>query len=100
MKHARPDYDRFQDPAFLIPADEPVMLFRAQDKHFIKVLQYYRTLVDYDQGDPQIIEAITRHLALAKRWPVKKSPDMPALTPAEQKTPTGEMPLHDGGAKQ
>ena len=33
MKHARPDYnDRIVDTAGLIPDDEPVMLFRGQDR--------------------------------------------------------------------
>lgn len=32
MKHARPDYDRIQDPASLIPEDEPVFLIRGQDR--------------------------------------------------------------------
>lgn len=77
MKHARQDYDRFQDPAGLIPEDEPVMLFRAQDKYFDKVLRYYRQLVEHDGGDNKILDAITKHLALAKLWPKKKSPDMP-----------------------
>lgn len=31
MRHARQDYDRIQDPAGLIPDDEPVFLLRGQD---------------------------------------------------------------------
>ncbi len=31
MKHAREDYNRIQDPANLIPDDEPVFLLRGQD---------------------------------------------------------------------
>ena len=31
MKHARDDYDRIQDPAGLIPEEEPVFLIRGQD---------------------------------------------------------------------
>lgn len=77
MKHARPDYDRIQDPAGLIPEDEPVMLFRAQDKHFAKVLRFYLNLVAADHGDEKIITAINQHLKLSDAWPVKKSPDMP-----------------------
>lgn len=76
MKHARADYDRIQDPAGLIPEDEPVMLFRAQDKHFNKVLEYYRHLVHTDNGDPRIITAINEHLVLSDAWPVKKAPDL------------------------
>lgn len=76
MKHARADYDRIQDPSGKIPDDEPVMLFRAQDKHFDKVLRYYRMLVEHDGGDPRIATAITEHLKLAKAWPVRKAPDL------------------------
>lgn len=49
MKHAREDYNRFQDPALSdssllgkggtpILKDEPVFLLRAQDKHASKLL--------------------------------------------------------------
>lgn len=84
MKHARPDYDRIQDPAGLIPADEPVMLFRAQDKHFDRVLRFYRDIVMADHGDQNIIDAVDRHLALADMWPKKKAPDMPPVTNGER----------------
>jgi hypothetical protein len=77
MKHARPDYNRIQDPAGLIPDDEPVFLFRAQDKHFDRVLRFYRDIVIADQGDEKIIAAVDRHLKLADAWPVRKAPDMP-----------------------
>lgn len=87
MKHARADYARIQDPAGLIPADEPVMLFRAQDKHFDRVLRFYRDIVIADRGDQKIVDAIDRHLLLADAWPVKKRPDMPAssVTPHDAK---------------
>lgn len=39
MKHARPDYDRFQDPEGLIPENEPVMIFRGQDVFAPQALQ-------------------------------------------------------------
>lgn len=77
MKHARDDYNRIQDPAGLIPADEPVLLFRAQDKHFVKVARFYQMLVEEDGGDEKIIEAIGDHVELGRAWPVRKSPDMP-----------------------
>lgn len=77
MKHARPDYDRIQDPAGLIPEDEPVFLLRAQDKYFEHVVTLYYVLVERDGGDPKIVEACKRHIELAKAWPVRKAPDMP-----------------------
>lgn len=76
MKHARDDYNRIQDPRGLIPADEPVMLFRAQDQYFISVLLHYRDLVLKDGGDPKIVAAINGHLKLAAAWPHRKAPDM------------------------
>jgi hypothetical protein len=78
MKHARSDYDRIQDPAGLIPENEPVLLFRAQDKHFIKVARFYQMLVEEDDdGDMRIVTAIDDHLVRARNWPVRKTPDMP-----------------------
>lgn len=41
MKHARDDYNRIQDPAGLIPDDEPVFLLRAQDKSAPETLRYW-----------------------------------------------------------
>jgi hypothetical protein len=83
MKHARPDYDRIQDPAGLIPEGEPVFLLRAQDKHFIGMLEYYRAAVLAQDGDPKIVKAVEQHIERAKQWPKRKAPDMPELN-AEQ----------------
>ncbi len=77
MKHARDDYNRIQDPAGLIPEDEPVMLFRAQDKHFVAVLDFYAGLLLADNVDQRMIDAVDRHACLGDAWPVKKTPDMP-----------------------
>lgn len=76
MKHARPDYDRIQDPAGLIPEDEPVFLFRAQDKHTARVLAYYVRLVEGDGGDQKIVDATLAHIERVEAWPKKKQPDM------------------------
>ena len=81
MKHARADYDRIQDPAGLIPDNEPVMLLRAQDKYFLDVLRFYRDCVYRDRGDPKIIAAIDQHLVRAAYWPMRKAPDMPQRFP-------------------
>ena len=95
MIHAREDYNRFQDPAVEDPSllgegcspiaeDEPVMLFRARDKHFLDVLRFYRMIVHQDPNrDPyeadRIAEAIEGHLDLARDWRLRnvcKSPDL------------------------
>jgi len=77
MKHARPDYERIQDPAGPIPADEPVILFRAQDRHTAAVARFYADLVEAEGGDREIVAAIRRHIPLIEGWQPKKSPDMP-----------------------
>ena len=95
MIHARKDYNRMQDPALADPSllgpgatpiaqDEPVCLFRAQDKHFIEVLKAYRHLVntDYKSDNDEamrIINSIDEHIARAKEWQAEhgcKTPDL------------------------
>jgi hypothetical protein len=77
MIHARDDYNRIQDPAGLIPDNEPVCLFRAQDKHFAAVMEFYASLVEMDGGQQEIIRSARAHAELGRQWPVKKTPDMP-----------------------
>lgn len=76
MKHARPDYDRFQDPAGLIPDDEPVMLFRGQDKYAARLVRTYADWVAEGGGDPEIVARCRAHADLMDAWPKKKSPDI------------------------
>jgi len=64
MLHAREDYQRIQDPENKIGALEPVLLFRAQDKHFIGVLRYYQSLV----GKGDMYDCIDRHINIATQW--------------------------------
>ena len=48
MKHARPDYDRIQDPLAVekggIPENEPVFLLRAQDRIAARVVRIWAML--------------------------------------------------------
>jgi hypothetical protein len=76
MKHARPDYDRIQDPAGLIPEDEPVMLFRAQDELATQVLELYANLL-YAKGRVEMAKLVDAHAVAFHAWPKKKLPDMP-----------------------
>lgn len=80
MIHARHDYNRFQDPLGKIPADEPVMLFRAQDKHFTKLLSYYLLLLGKDENaDVEMIRVCAEHIRLAQQWQAErgcKTPDL------------------------
>ncbi len=41
MIHARQDYNRIQDPANLIPVDEPVFLLRGQVLLAIQAVEFY-----------------------------------------------------------
>lgn len=81
MKHARSDYDRIQDPAGLIPEDEPVLLIRGQDKIAPMVLQQYVKIAEFHNVDQEIIDAVKAQIRRMKHWQetVKcKKPDMPA----------------------
>ena len=82
MKHARPDYDRIQDPAGIIPADEPVFLLRARDIAAPGAVRKWaydalgngasREIVDAALGQADAMEA------WAKEHGGRKVPDMPA----------------------
>ena len=78
MKHAREDYNRFQDPENKIGADEPVMLFRAQDKHFVSILTRYQEALQ-EAGNTEMANAVSKHIDLATEWRNKngcKEPDL------------------------
>jgi hypothetical protein len=91
MIHARDDYNRMQDPALEDPSmlsegstaigtDEPVCLFRAQDKHMVAVLQAYRSQVELDpDADASIPYSVTEHIYRVKQWQARngcKTPDL------------------------
>lgn len=78
MRHARADYDRIQDPAGLIPQDEPVFLLRGQDKFAAETLRYYAHLVrNSENPDERIIIATEMQVERMKEWPKHKAPDLP-----------------------
>lgn len=74
MKHARPDYDRIQDPANKIPETEPVFLIRGQDKTAADVVRYWAFL--NREGDPKAVRLALDHVARIEAWPVKKTADV------------------------
>lgn len=83
MKHARPDYDRIQDPAGLIPADEPVFLIRGQDRAAPAAIAAWVEEAKAQGAAPDIIEAAERQIGAVVEWQdrtpgVSKTPDMPA----------------------
>jgi hypothetical protein len=92
MIHAREDYNRIQDPALEdssllgpgstpIGKDEPVILFRAQDKHFVQILNfYYETLEKFGEAEADVFECLENHMVLAEEWQDNhptKVPDLP-----------------------
>jgi hypothetical protein len=79
MLHARQDYqNRIVDLDQKIGADEPVMLFRAQDKHFVEVLCfYYLKLVTDPNAKADIANAVRDHIQTALEW----QQDNPTKTP-------------------
>lgn len=80
MIHAREDYNRIQDPAGLIPADEPVFLVRAQDVCAIPTLLAWAHQARAVGASNEIIEKVENHIRLMSDWkrnnPVKV-PDLP-----------------------
>ncbi len=77
MKHARPDYARIQDPAGLIPEDEPVFLLRGQDKFAANALRAYALIAETGGASKDIWESVREQAELMDAWPVKKMPDAP-----------------------
>lgn len=88
MIHARNDYQRIQDPANKIPADEPVFLLRAQDKTAAEVVRYWvrlnkRLLADDRKKGEVDLAGRKKAIALAEAhafrmddWEKKKAADV------------------------
>lgn len=74
MKHARPDYDRIQDPEKKINDDEPVFLLRAQDETAAATVRFWASL--NTQGDPKAVALALEHARRMDKWPVKKTADV------------------------
>lgn len=69
MPHARADYQRIQDPAGKIGEDEPVMLFRAQDRHMAAVLSHYaQMLADDPKAEPAMQHRVLNHIERVLEW--------------------------------
>lgn len=80
MKHCRPDYDRIQDPAGLIPEDEPVFLLRGQDVFAPETIRSWASRVAAYGGDPEIIKMAREHADRMSKWQrenASKCPDLP-----------------------
>lgn len=79
MLHARKDYQRIQDPAGLIPDDEPVFLIRGQDLAAVPVLRYYLMTAVKVGAKQDLIDAVFGHIKLMEDWQrniARKTPDL------------------------
>ena len=79
MRHAREDYNRIQDPAGLIPDDEPVFLLRGQDSCAAVVVWIYGWIVRLTGGDREIARRSVEQSKAMRVWRVHKRPDMPRV---------------------
>ena len=80
MKHARIDYDRIQDPAGLIPADEPVFLIRGQDKLAVATMIFYANLAKSMGVEDDLVGLVEQHIDAVEAWQQligSKMPDVP-----------------------
>lgn len=87
MKHARADYDRIQDPAELIPIDEPVFLIRGRDPVSADAVRAWAELHELAGGDPALSDAARRHALRMQLWHEVRTADAPpgALCDGETK---------------
>jgi len=68
MKHARPDYNRIQDPAGKIPEDEPVFLLRGQDRAAPGAVRAYAEILESMGGDPVLVRQSREQAERMEEW--------------------------------
>lgn len=81
MKHARDDYNRIQDPANKIPADEPVFLLRGQDKAAPEAVRRWAAMAAHYGASADIVAKAKDQATLMEAWQATqagKVPDLPA----------------------
>ena len=80
MKHAREDYNRIQDPAGLIPEDEPVFLIRGQDFVAPEAVEAWADLAESAGAEPGMVQSARDQAHEMRLWGKTygdKLPDMP-----------------------
>ena len=68
MKHARPDYDRIQDPSGKIGGDEPVFLLRAQDISAPEAVRAWAVYNIDNGGDIYLSNLAQAHALRMEEW--------------------------------
>lgn len=84
MLHARADYMRIQDPAGLIPVDEPVFLIRGQESVGPAAVLGWAELATVAGASEDIIAAARDQAVRMRLWQAdhgRKVPDMPGPEP-------------------
>lgn len=89
MIHARDDYNRIQDPAGKIAANEPVFLLRAKDKLAPELMHYWARRLSEEGGDTRMAAMVHKHAELAKEWQKKNGCKLPDLPKEPRKFETG-----------
>jgi hypothetical protein len=82
MLHARPDYNRIQDPENKIPAGEPVFLLRGQDKASIAALIAWAEASELMGVSPDMIALARQQLDRIREWQrlhASKVADLPGI---------------------
>lgn len=80
MKHARPDYNRIQDPADIIPEDQPVFLLRGQDALAPSLVKDWAIRLLAAGGDIKMAVMALEQSEAMREWQrtqAKKMPDLP-----------------------
>lgn len=80
MRHARNDYNRIQDPAYLIAPDEPVFLLRAKDEVAPLTVDKWADYAEQAGADWTMIKAARNQAQEMRKWQREHGcqvPDMP-----------------------
>ena len=86
MKHARQDYDRIQDPAGLIPENEPVFLLRGQDRLAPDLLRQWAHRLLENGGSGVMAEMVMKQANAMLDWQDKNKKKLPDLPPQYPKS--------------
>lgn len=79
MIHARPDYNRIQDPAKLILDDEPVFLLRAKDRTAPAAVEAWANLAEIAGARPNIVNAARKQANAMREWQSKNATQTPDM---------------------
>lgn len=80
MKHVRSDYNRIQDPAGIIPENEPVFLLRGQDPLAPKTIKFWAKQLKKAGGDKNLVKQVKNWAKKMKEYQkgiISHLPDTP-----------------------